>query len=209
MPLLSLFPGSDRGDDRFYPCFRGRPSRTFMIKEKGIFKETILLEDIPDDGLHKTYEDMPGLLDDQDDCKAVAPITGRADLHKIQKGVYLTGMVATTLELKCHRCLAAYETAVSSEFSYMLLTGSTHGLKEQVELKTEDMETSHLDGAEVPLSEYFREQILLQLPMKQLCKEDCKGICPLCGADLNAEKCRCLPREVESPFAVLKRLKIK
>ncbi len=180
-----------------------------MTKEIEIFRETILVEDIPEDGLFKTYDDMPGLLDDVEDCTAVKPITGKAELHKMNKGVYVTGEVSTTLGLRCHRCLGGYQTAVKSEFSYVLLTRSAHDLKEQIELKTEDMETSYFDGVEVPLSEFFREQILLQLPMKHLCKQDCKGLCPLCGADLNKEKCRCLPKEVDSPFAVLKKLQVQ
>ncbi len=176
--------------------------------ETEVFKETILVEDIPEGGLHKTYEDMPGLLGEEDDCWAVSAITGKVYLQKMQKGVYLAGEVAAKIGMKCDRCLSDFNKDIRVKFSYILLVRSATEIKEQIGLKNEDMEVSFFDGIEVPLGGFFREQILLQIPMKHLCRDDCLGLCHVCGADLNREKCRCSSNEQESPFAVLKKLRV-
>ncbi len=179
-----------------------------MNESREIFKEVILVEDIPEEGIEKIYDDMPGLLDDVEDCWPIGQIAGHISLKKIEKGIYVTGDLDVELGLRCHRCLEEYHSHVNVQFSYILLTWSACEIKEQIELKSEDMETTFFDGVEVPVSEFFREQILLQLPMKQLCSEQCKGLCPGCGANLNIEQCRCDKKQDDSPFALLKRFKV-
>ena len=63
-------------------------------------------------------------------------------------------------------------------------------------------------GEVVDLESLLREQIILMLPLKPLCDENCKGLCPHCGANLNREKCTCKTDAVDSPFAQLAKLKI-
>jgi uncharacterized protein len=60
----------------------------------------------------------------------------------------------------------------------------------------------------VNLESILREQVLLTLPLKPLCSETCKGICPRCGADLNREPCQCPAEDSASPFAKLKNIKL-
>jgi uncharacterized protein len=63
-------------------------------------------------------------------------------------------------------------------------------------------------GEVVNLENILREQVLLTLPLKPLCSETCQGICPRCGADLNRETCQCSEEESDSPFAILKNIKL-
>ncbi len=178
------------------------------MKIQETFRETVLVEDIPEGGLHRAYDDMPGLFADTDDCKAVSTVAGTAFLQKIRGGVYLQGEVAAEIGLICDRCLTDFNRNIRIKFSYILLGRPVSEIKEQIELKDEDMEISFFDGIEVPLADLFREQILLQIPMKHLCREDCRGLCPICGADLNREKCACHSRKPENPFAVLKKISV-
>ncbi len=63
-------------------------------------------------------------------------------------------------------------------------------------------------GEKIDLSEFLKEQIVLSLPYKLLCKEDCKGLCPKCGTNLNIEKCNCKNNWEDSKFAVLRNIKV-
>ncbi len=179
-----------------------------MEQDSQNFKAKVLINDIPPEGLSLYYEDMPGLLDGLDDCWASGPIKGEVFIFRSGKKIEITGKVEAALELLCHRCLAHYDSSVSVKFHYTFLEPPSWKKDEEIKLSPEDIEISYYNGEEIELSDIFREQILLQLPMRQLCKEDCKGICPGCGADLNTEPCRCKDTSEEGPFAILKKIKI-
>ena len=71
-----------------------------------------------------------------------------------------------------------------------------------------DLDLDYYTGESVDLESLLREQIILMMPLKPLCDENCKGLCPHCGANLNRETCTCSTDTVNSPFAVLAKLKI-
>ncbi len=76
-------------------------------------------------------------------------------------------------------------------------------------MSPDDLDLDYYTGETVDLESLLREQIILMMPLKPLCDEDCKGLCPRCGANLNREACTCSSRRiVNSPFAVLAKLKI-
>ncbi len=179
-----------------------------MERDSQEFKAKILVGEIPPEGLSLYFEDMPGLLRGLDDCWSKGPIKGEVFIFRSGKKVEINGKVEAGLELLCHRCLTHYDSKVCAEFHYTFLEPPVWKKDEEIHLSPEDIEVSYYDGEEIELSDIFREQILLQLPMRQLCKEDCKGICPGCGADLNKEPCRCQETPVEGPFAILRKIKI-
>lgn len=175
-----------------------------MIMDLKGFKNTIRVEDISEEGSRLVFEDMPGLLSDVDECKIQSPIRGEVFLCRVGKDVHLNGEVRVLIGLNCHRCLEEYIQEVYTTFSYILVP-SLSG-KEEIDFGAEDMDVLLYNGAEIQLGEIFREQILLQIPMRHLCKEDCKGICPGCGANLNKEECHCQKESLKNPFNVLKKL---
>ncbi len=175
-----------------------------MIKDLRGFRNSVRVEDISEEGLRLVFEDIPGLLFDVDDCKIQSPVRGEVFLYRVDKDVHLKGEVRVLIGLKCHRCLEEYIQEVYTAFSYILVPNLSG--KEEIDFGTEDIEVLLYDGVEIQLREMFREQILLQIPMRHLCKEDCKGICPGCGANLNKEECHCHKESLTSPFNVLKRL---
>jgi len=77
-------------------------------------------------------------------------------------------------------------------------------------LSEEDKDIEHeaYHGDEIELSGYLMEQVAISLPVKVVCKEDCKGLCALCGANLNTEICACNREQFDPRFSVLKNLKI-
>jgi uncharacterized protein len=171
------------------------------------FRNTVLVEDIPEDGLHLIFEDMPGLLSDVEECRIQGPAKGEIFLYRVDRNIHLNGKVATLIVLKCDRCLEEYNQEMDTSFFYELVPCQSIDKGKEIALGSEDMEVSFYDEAEIQIGDIFREQILLQIPMRHVCSEDCKGICPGCGADLNREECRCQKETFDNPFSVLKKLR--
>jgi uncharacterized protein len=79
---------------------------------------------------------------------------------------------------------------------------------ETFDLDERDLGLYLYDGDEIDLTDAVQEQLLLSLPMQPLCRKDCRGICPTCGADRNRQACSCRNASKEGPFAALRRLKL-
>jgi len=177
-----------------------------MTKDLKGFRNTVLVEDIPEDGLHLVFEDIPGLLSDIEECRIQGSVKGETLLYRVDRNVHLNGKVAALIAIKCDRCLEEYNQEIDTSFFYELVPSQSIDKEKEIALGSEDMEVSFYDGAKIQIGDIFREQILLQIPMRHVCKEDCKGICPGCGANLNREECRCQKETLDNPFSVLKKL---
>jgi uncharacterized protein len=81
-----------------------------------------------------------------------------------------------------------------------------HREEEEVELQEEDLNTAYYRDHVLDLGEMLREQFYLALPMRPLCRPDCQGLCPQCGADRNVEACQCQTEWVDPRLSVLKAL---
>ncbi len=136
------------------------------------------------------------------------PMHTAARIVKVGQSFFLKGNVETTLRLTCVRCLSDFSFPISSSFDLTLSPLKKAPTEEEVELKEEDMESSFFEGGEIHLSEIACEQVFLEIPYKPLCREDCRGLCPVCGKDLNLSTCDCVPENSESAFSALKNLKL-
>jgi uncharacterized protein len=142
--------------------------------------------------------------------RVIAPVSLAFDIVKDKQHFQLTGRVRTTLELPCSRCLEPFATPVDAAFDlryqpHAHAAGSGHDAERQIE--EDDLSTAFYDNEEIDLRELMREQFYLSLPMKPLCRDDCAGLCPVCGTNRNRSSCDC-KREWEDPrLAVLKTLK--
>ncbi len=95
-----------------------------------------------------------------------------------------------TMQLDCDRCLNAFER----EFHYCF----SHTLVRELSAENDDMDDYIVvDGDQLDLDELVLSDILLSLPTKILCHEDCKGLCPVCGKDLNIGSCECKKKQVD------------
>jgi uncharacterized protein len=122
--------------------------------------------------------------------------------------VRLRGTIRTEVELLCDRCAAPESTPLAVEFDTSFIPREVEAVKaDSVELQAEDLILSAYEGDAVDLDELVREQILLALPSRHLCREDCKGLCQKCGADLNRNPCSCEQGEVDPRWAALADLK--
>jgi len=178
-----------------------------MIKETSkLVHHYIPVEDIPEEGLSVAYDDMPDLLDVTGELTAEGPIHGSAFIRKVDSEVYLTGDIEARLALPCDRCLAVYGEPVAASFSYVLVQEPEESGAEKA-IREPDVEVTPFDGSRIPIADIFREQLLLNVPFRRLCREECRGLCPGCGANLNSETCACAREREEPPFSVLGALK--
>ena len=143
-----------------------------------------------------------------EDFRVVAPVDFRAHVSKDTQKVRLTGRVKTTLETGCGRCLETFPIPVDAPFDLMFLPETVAGQdgESEKEVGDDDVGVSHYKDDEIDLGEVMREQFILALPMKPLCRPDCKGLCPICGANRNRQACECREEWVDPRLAVLKNL---
>jgi len=120
--------------------------------------------------------------------------------------VRVRGSLQTSVELRCDRCLGPVPVPVNVDFAANFVHAGDPAA-EGKELQDEDLEFSVYDGDSVDLDEVVREQILLALPARQLCRDDCRGLCPACGKNLNTEACDCARHETDPRWAALADLK--
>lgn len=122
--------------------------------------------------------------------------------------IHVRGHLKVETSGPCSRCLAETPLVVDQELDLFFLPeselASEHDDEEGAELQDRDLVVSFFHGDLIDLGAVVREHVLLAQPMKRLCREDCKGVCPNCGADRNAVQCACPPpARSESPFSSL------
>lgn len=122
--------------------------------------------------------------------------------------IQVDGRLSSAIEAQCDRCGRLFTDEVQGSFIYKVIAGEDSSLSVQErEVRDEDIELYYLQGMTLDLAEMLREQLVLTMPEKRLCDQECKGLCVRCGAKLNTEKCGCELEQSDSPFAILKSLK--
>ena len=141
---------------------------------------------------------------EEEGARLVSDATVQGSATRKGEEVRLRGTIKTEVELLCDRCAAPQTTPFAVEFDTSFIPQEVEAVKaENVELQAEDLILSAYEGDAVDLDEIVREQILLALPSRHLCREDCKGLCQKCGADLNAGECSCEKGETDPRWAAL------
>ncbi len=138
-----------------------------------------------------------------------SPLTVQISISRAGSKYVLEGRLSGRLRLRCGRCLEPFYNDLKSNFRLFLTLPPSDTENSELELLEEDMSVDFIMGGEIDLDEVVREQIYFSLPMKSLCREDCSGLCPLCGANLNKEKCTCRRETGHPGFSELKNLKFK
>jgi len=135
------------------------------------------------------------------------PLTVHMVVSKVRNGYILEGELYGGVLLRCGRCVEAYHTDLASEFRLLLTQTPAETGTEELELREDDMWVDFVSGDKVDIDNIIRGQIYLALPMNPLCSEDCAGLCPECGCNLNLEECSCIREKGHPGFLKLKELK--
>ena len=141
--------------------------------------------------------------------KVVEPVDLSFEINNDKDRFRLIGDVRTTLELGCSRCAEAFRLPVDSHFDLRYWPIADASTEADAEIGDDDLETSYYSDDQIDLNELMREQFYLALPMKPLCREDCRGLCPQCGTNLNTGACGCTPTWEDPRFAALKALQTR
>jgi uncharacterized protein len=138
--------------------------------------------------------------------KLTAPATVNGKVRLAGNEVFVNGHFDTRVQVECDRCLKPIELPVSADFELDYITGSEYESSAVAELTEAEMSVAVFDGKAIDVDEIVKEQILLAVPTRMLCREDCKGICPQCGVDRNTGECNCETKEIDPRWAALKDL---
>lgn len=173
------------------------------------------LEDIPAEGLEANFSEAEDWLDERlraDEkrlFRIIGPIRVHLRLSKSGRMIQVKSRVETGVELLCARCLEPFFRGLNSEFSVVLKPRPNFPLAEERELNREDLESDFYEGEEINLTSFVQDQVLLTLPQKAVCREECRGLCPRCGKNLNREVCQCPTALIDPRFQALKNLKVQ
>jgi uncharacterized protein len=143
-----------------------------------------------------------------EDFRLVQPAHLVVEARKDAKKVRLVGRLKATLECECSRCVEPFAVPVDAaiDMLYLPVSERVEQAGEQ-EVNQEDAGVAYYDGDVIDLGELMREQFFLALPMKPLCREDCRGLCAICGINRNRETCTCEESWTDPRLDVLKKLK--
>lgn len=147
-------------------------------------------------------------LSNHEGIDLTSPVIGVATLTNTGTLLLVQGKVSAEVKLTCSRCLdemsCPLEAELAEEFE-IKTDGGPEGAK-VIESEYEEDLGSILSETEINLEELIRQSLLVAIPLQPLCREDCKGLCPNCGKNLNEGPCDCAKDDTESPFAALKDL---
>lgn len=158
----------------------------------------IVIADIPEEGLEIHLSEKLLL----DDISLASPVEGDLSLLKTGSEISVTGTLRAEINQDCSRCLKEFSTELNMPLNVVFHPVTELGTDSH-ELKNDEMDMEFYEGEELDLRELMKEQVLLSVQMKPLCKEDCKGICPSCGTDLNTGSCSCRSEKTDPRMAAL------
>lgn len=172
-------------------------------------------------GLHPVdfrEEFSPGAIDLGEEVRQRTPLTseGRADLveehhgkHEVVQDIRLKGKLETSLEVACARCLEAVVLPVQRSFDLLYRPLGTDAGHEELSVTDAEAEIGYYQGDGLLLEDTLREQVLLSVPLKTVCREECKGLCPHCGKNLNESACTCADQIEDPRWSALKEIRTK
>jgi uncharacterized protein len=140
-------------------------------------------------GHHQLTEKLESAQLDLDSSLFPHKIEVKIELDRQDPYLRLECQIATSMHQVCDRCLADYDTELTADANLVFVLGGSpqHGRESDDEIQYIAADSQDLD-----IRADLRDILMLSLPMKSLCREDCKGLCSRCGQNLNEDSCRCI-----------------
>jgi uncharacterized protein len=160
----------------------------------------------------------PGMVDLGADFTQTAPLeaVGRAELVREHRGarqsvddIRLVGRLATEIEVRCARCLEPVANKVAESFDLIYRPQGVDAVADEQSISSAETEIGYYQGEGLLLEDVLKEQVLLSLPVKQVCSSGCKGLCPQCGTNLNTGSCDCVAAMPDPRWAALEDIRKK
>jgi uncharacterized protein len=160
----------------------------------------------------------PSVISLGDDLVQTAPLkaAGRAELIRENRGarevvedIRLVGSFSTEVEVRCARCLDPVDNVIAEKFDLLYRPLGVDARGDEVAISQAETEIGYYQGDGLLLEDVLKEQVLLALPVKQVCRANCKGLCPHCGKNLNVESCDCVVTMQDPRWAALEDIRKK
>jgi len=144
------------------------------------------------------------------ECVFTGPVKADIAIEREFDHLKAVGSVHVPITLTCGRCLVTYASSIDSAFRIIFRKETTRHteVEDETELCDDDLIASTYSGEEIDLAHEIEEQVSMEVPLKPLCDDDCKGLCPSCGADLNTSTCTCPREPINIKFSALKDFKV-
>lgn len=179
----------------------------------------IRIDDIKEEGLTldvtEAADDFPALaeLAAAGECRFFEPIRVALRALLVDEMVEVEGRFDTRVRFNCSRCLREFDAPLAGGFALTFVrklpevTDEASG--EEIEVSAGELGLTLFSGDEIDLVEAIQEQVIMALPMRPLCRETCRGLCPQCGADRNERECGCERPAFGAKFSALKDFKVE
>lgn len=145
----------------------------------------------------------PGRIDFGRGVKQVEPLAVQGSAELLESEIRIHGRLHTALEICCDRCLEPTHRSADADFDLFYRPMQTIAVSTEVEITDEDLDVGFYEGNGLLLEDAVKEQVLLTLPMKNVCRPDCAGLCPQCGQNRNLGECACDKRAADPRWAAL------
>jgi uncharacterized protein len=135
-----------------------------------------------------------------------AKVGGAVHVHRSGRGLLIDGTFSGEVQLLCGRCLEPFRFETQDRFQVYCELPTPAQTAEEHGLADDELDVTYLEEGRINTEHLLRENILLSLPVQPLCHEDCRGLCPRCGANLNLEACGCTETRGDPRLTVLRKL---
>lgn len=123
--------------------------------------------------------------------------------------VRIRGHLKVRMRADCDRCLEPADFPVDSNFDLFYRPVTEAVREEDVEIDAGESEIAFYEGDGIELKDVLREFVLLAMPMQRVCRQECQGICPVCGQNRNLVRCGCEAKPLDDRWAALKNLQLE
>ncbi len=149
----------------------------------------------------------PGEIDlEGENANLVGKAEFAGETQRVDGKAHIRGRIGADLLLNCTRCIELVAKHIDISFEDVFVDAVNEPRTHEIEVGSEDLDESFVIDGKVDIAEVVREQLLLDLPEQIFCKEDCKGLCPKCGENLNLIDCKCADNEIDPRWAALRNL---
>jgi len=138
--------------------------------------------------------------------ESVGPVNAHLRIERRGQEVLIQGDIQGRIALQCSRCLIGFHKDLSLNIDLLYHPEADVAKTETYEIPGDEINIGFYSNDELDITQIIREQLILNLPMKALCDEACKGLCPVCGADMNLQRCECKNESIDPRLKGLKKL---
>ncbi|MBF0464962.1 MAG: DUF177 domain-containing protein [Nitrospirae bacterium] len=165
----------------------------------------VIVMDIPDEGMHIAID----MALKAEGIETKGPVRGHIELQRSGTEVIVSGKAKVDIGLQCGLCLSEFISELPLDLNLLYAPEGEPVSEDSVELSTGEMDVCQYSEGEIDIAQMLREQVILNVSISAVCSDNCRGLCPVCGINLNTETCNCKNTSGEGRFFKLKDLLTK